>query len=36
MESASSELLVPDGHGGFAHSMAIQEIKRILGSTEDN
>ena len=36
LESALSELLVPDGHGGFAHPKAIQEIKPILVSTEGN
>lgn len=34
--SALSEILVPAGHGGFAHSSAIEEIKRILMPASDN
>ena len=30
LDSALSEILVPTGHGGSAHSSAIEEIKRIL------
>jgi len=30
LDAASSEVVVPDGHGGFAHPMAIEEMKRIL------
>jgi pimeloyl-ACP methyl ester carboxylesterase len=30
LESAVSEVFVPAGHGGFAHPLAIQEMKRIL------
>ena len=33
--SALSEILVPAGHGGFAHSSAIEEMKRILMPASD-
>jgi pimeloyl-ACP methyl ester carboxylesterase len=31
-EAAQSEILVPTGHGGFAHSQTLQELRRILAS----
>ena len=31
-----SEVMAPTGHGGFGHPSTIQEIKRILNSTEDH
>lgn len=30
LDAALSEVVVPAGHGGFAHPLAIQEMKRIL------
>jgi pimeloyl-ACP methyl ester carboxylesterase len=30
LEGAVTEVLVPAGHGGFSHPLAIQEIRRIL------
>jgi hypothetical protein len=30
LASAESEVIVPDGHGGFKHPLAIQELRRIL------
>ena len=30
LESAASEVVVPTGHGGFAHPRAVEELKRIL------
>jgi hypothetical protein len=30
LPSAESELIVPTGHGGFAHPIAVAELKRIL------
>ena len=36
LDSALSEVLVPAGHGGFAHPSAIEEMKRILMSAAPN
>jgi hypothetical protein len=33
LASAESELVVPTGHGGFAHPQALAELKRILRLT---
>lgn len=30
LAGAESEVIVPDGHGGFKHPLAIQELRRIL------
>ena len=30
LPSTESELIVPTGHGGFAHPLAVQELIRIL------
>lgn len=30
LASAESEVIVPDGHGGFKHPLATQELRRIL------
>ena len=30
LESAQSELIVPEGHGAFDHPLAVQELRRIL------
>lgn len=30
LADAESEVIVPDGHGGFKHPLAIQELRRIL------